>query len=263
MSRLRRAVWNGFQSPGRQLFGPRFALDYTRVAASAALRWGDTGPGTLDFLGYRIVHANRSHAVYLLHEIFVNAAYRFDTDEPSPLILDCGANIGMATLFFKSLHAGARILAFEPEPTTFTYLARNVQENALADTRVEQAAVGARAGVGRLFVAEGDAGSITASATPSDGAREVPTAVVRLAARIDEPVAFLKLDIEGGEWEVIDDLADSGALRLVRQAVIECHEPGGGPRTEALLGRLRDAGFEAAETPAAGGRAVMVAAVRR
>ena len=55
-------------------------------------------------------------------EIFRREQYRFETDAPAPFIVDCGANIGMATLYFKSLYPDATVLAFEPDPAAFACL---------------------------------------------------------------------------------------------------------------------------------------------
>src|SRR5438309_286226 len=60
-------------------------------------------------------------------EIFVPQVYRFTPTRPDPLIFDCGANIGMAVLYFKWMYPRSRIVAFEPEPATFELLKRNVE----------------------------------------------------------------------------------------------------------------------------------------
>jgi FkbM family methyltransferase len=46
-----------------------------------------------------------------------------------------GANIGMSVVFFKSLYADAEVLAFEPDPRTFSQLEENVQANRLKARR--------------------------------------------------------------------------------------------------------------------------------
>jgi len=54
----------------------------------------------------------------------------------APLIFDCGANIGLATLYFKNLYLGARIVAFEADPETAAVLRENVSANHLQDVSV-------------------------------------------------------------------------------------------------------------------------------
>jgi hypothetical protein len=48
-------------------------------------------------------------------EVFVKAEYFFRTSHDAPVIFDCGANIGLATLFFKRLYPKARVHAFEAD----------------------------------------------------------------------------------------------------------------------------------------------------
>lgn len=247
-----RALENAFFSPGRRLFGLRFSRDYLRFAWRAARKWGDTGPGAVSFLGHRLEYSNQSHALFLVHEIFVNGAYAFSSRNSRPFILDCGANIGAAVLFFKTVYPDARVIAFEPDPTTFARLARTIAANGLKDVRVEQAAVGEADGTAVFYYSQADPGGLTASVMPSWGgdARQ-QVRVVRLSSFVKEPVDFLKLDVEGAEYGVVEDLVDTGAIRFISEAVIEYHdldsEPDALPK---MLETLRGAGLEVTCTPA-------------
>src|SRR6516225_8876972 len=53
----------------------------------------------INFLGYTISFLGESQFRYLFDEIFMQTSYFFETDNPSPLIFDCGSNIGMSVLF--------------------------------------------------------------------------------------------------------------------------------------------------------------------
>ena len=225
VSRAVRAFRNAFFSPGQRLFGLRFSHDYLRFAWRAARNWGDIGPGAADFLGYRLEYSNQSHALFLIHEIFVNAAYLFDSPNPRPRILDCGANIGMAVLFFKAFRPDAEVVAFEPNPMAFARLVRTIDVNRLRGVQAENVAVADKDGTIALYSSPSDPGSLTGSIDPAWGGgagREVRA--VRLSARIREPIDFLKLDVEGAEYDVIRDLIDTDAIRWVREAAIEYHE---------------------------------------
>ena len=55
----------------------------------------------------------------------------FEALQPEdPVVLDVGANIGFTALTMSRLRPSARILAFEPSPSTFEFLKRNVNNNA-------------------------------------------------------------------------------------------------------------------------------------
>ena len=47
-------------------------------------------------MGFEIEHFNRETVQLLYREIFVRQYYHFVAQNTSPVILDCGANVGMA-----------------------------------------------------------------------------------------------------------------------------------------------------------------------
>src|SRR5262249_51895723 len=51
----------------------------------------------------------------LYSEFSARQSYRFASSRPDPVVYDCGANIGMATFYFKWLYPKAHIDAFEPD----------------------------------------------------------------------------------------------------------------------------------------------------
>lgn len=241
-----RAMRNAFASPGYSLFGLKFSRDYLRLAWRVSRSWGDTGPGSMNLLGYRVEYFNRSHALFLVHEIFVNAAYAFDSRNPHARVVDCGANIGMTLLFFKAFCPDAQVIAFEPDPFTFAQLVKTIEVNGLRDVQAGNAAVGDRDGIVAFFNSALDPGSLTASTDPAWGGNtRQEVRVVRLSTLLREPVDFLKLDVEGAEYEVVQDLIATGAIGWVLEAVIEYHElPAQSNGGRRLTSALEGAGFE-------------------
>jgi FkbM family methyltransferase len=233
------ALRNAFRSPGFSLFGARFARDYLRFALRASRSWGHTGPGTMTLLGARIDYPNQSHALFLVHEIFVQATYAFRSRSAAPLIVDCGANIGMATLFFKALFPAARVIAIEAEPNTCRWLRQTVERNGLQDVEIVPAAVLDRDGTVTLFTPGSDPGSMASSIRgESSQGGGVEVSAIRLSTLIREPVDLLKLDVEGAEYVVIRELVASGAIRWVREVVIEFHALAEEPDGPAALRQI-------------------------
>ena len=74
---------------------------------------------------------NREEFEALWRDIFEKEEYRVDLGKPDPYILDVGAHIGMATIYFKTLYPQAKILAFEPNPNTAKLLRLNIKANNL------------------------------------------------------------------------------------------------------------------------------------
>jgi len=174
--------------------------------------------------GFHVECFDYTSFVFLFEEIFLRRDYQFNAATERPLILDCGSNIGMATLYFKRLYPQARIVAFEPSPRTFATLARNVARNGLADVRLHNIALASFAGTAEFYEHEDFPGSGKNSLRPERaGRRSLPVEARPLSEFIRERVDFLKMDIEGAEEGVLQELASSGALRLIRQMVIEYH----------------------------------------
>lgn len=185
---------------------------------------------------------------YLFYEIFALQEYRFRTDSPTPLILDAGGNIGMATLFFKMLYPGAIVHTFEPGPRTFALLQANIRANHLSGVTAHNVALSDTDADMEFFTDAADSASMFASLRPERSvqwtdpahAERVQSSVrgARLSGFIDREVDFLKLDIEGAEAAVLRDLVESGTLRRIRAMVIEYHHHIT-PKDDALASFLR------------------------
>ncbi len=63
-----------------------------------------------------------------LNEIFVEEVYRFQSDTNTPLIIDCGSNIGLSIIYFKRLFPEAKIIGFEPDNEIFKILENNINQ---------------------------------------------------------------------------------------------------------------------------------------
>jgi FkbM family methyltransferase len=154
----------------------------------------------------------------------VNGTYSFATPNPAPRILDCGANIGMATLFFKALYPAASITAVEPAPETFERLQLNVASNHLRDVTLINAALAEREGSMVMHDHHCEPGSLIATTMGSaiGATRSVPA--ITLSSLLERSADFVKLDIEGAEYAVMREVVASGRTRQVRQLVLEFHD---------------------------------------
>jgi len=179
-------------------------------------------PGHIRLLDYDIEYADLLTFCPQFHEIFVKRALDFHTTRPSPRILDCGSNIGAATLFFKRAYPGARITAYDADPDLCAMTKRNLARNGAADVEVVQAALWTSNGT-VTFRAEGsDSGMIDGLPGVVD-AKGITVPSVRLRDVLErDHVDFLKLDIEGAECAVLEDCEP--VLDRVNAIVMDLHE---------------------------------------
>jgi FkbM family methyltransferase len=191
---------------------------------------------------------NLSRFIYLLTEIFLKQDYFFTSAKPDPVIIDCGSNIGVSILYFKRKYPRARVTGFEPDPAIFGFLQKNVAANKWSDVTLHNCALSDREGETELFCESNLAGSLRGSLRKDRTQQDVESKTVKtvlLSNYVRGDVDFLKIDIEGMEMAVIEDLEREGKLSRVREMAIEYHHhvPAGDDSLSRLLAILETNGF--------------------
>lgn len=202
-----------------------------RVVARYHLRRGG--------LPFYIRHATPD--VNTFEQMFDEGHYEF----PSPVAdalarvervraVDLGANIGMFGLWLRTRLPSAEIVAFEPDPDNAAVLERTAAENrAGADWQVVEAAAGPRDGEVSFL-----AGDFANSRIGEGGITVELRDVFPYLAAAD----FVKIDIEGAEWQLT---RDPRFAELRAAAVAFEYHPGDAddPHAEAVAA-LTAAGYE-------------------
>lgn len=140
----------------------------------------------------------------IFREVFMFEVYRLPARlRPAGVLVDLGANIGMASVWFARRYDIDRVVAVEPVPANAAILRKNLAANSIPN-QIVQSTVGPRRGEvsfstdqrpGEGHVVENGASDFTVGMITMD---DVLTDVAR-------PVALLKMDIEGGEGPLIHD----------------------------------------------------------
>jgi FkbM family methyltransferase len=117
-------------------------------------------------------------------------------------VLDIGANIGYYTLVFAKLVGNTgKVIAFEPDPTNFALLKRNIESNGYRNVKLVRKAVSDRTGTCTLYLSEKDPMDHRIYDF-HDGRRSIRVESVRLDDYLKEDVEtvdFVKMDIQGAE----------------------------------------------------------------
>lgn len=192
-------------------------------------------------LGEKVIIVDGPSFVHGYEEIFKSEIYKFSHDNDSPLIIDCGANIGLATLFFKHHFPNAKILAFEPDPHIFNVLSENVGNFSFKDIELHQKAVWINDD-GVNFVQEGGFSGRIPIESDRGIKIKVPSVDLSEVLKNYEEIDFLKIDIEGAEYEVI--MRINSQLKKVKHLFLEYHSKKDQPQTlHELLSILFLSGF--------------------
>jgi FkbM family methyltransferase len=197
--------------------------------------------GEISIAPYHLEYADAMSAWPQWDDIFVHRTLAFETNVHAPRIIDCGANIGLASLYYARQYPHATLTAIEADPTLAAMCERNLVRNGCMQVDVKAVAAWTANGETEFICEGADSGMVASlGSTVTGTARMVPT--VRLRDYLDATVDLLKIDIEGAELPVLEDCA--GLLHNVRAMAIDVHEFDPAHRqTGAILELLRRAGF--------------------
>ncbi len=199
--------------------------------------------------GVKGVARNRAD-LQVFHEIFVERFYSFEYPG-SFFVIDVGANLGLASLFFASEYQ-AEVVAYELVPSTVQMAQENLNLNPKLSSRIRLEAVGLADKDAEIEI-EVDAAirssnslyetNLTETRTKEtvqviDAGPAIQAAIEQAAGR----TLVLKLDAEGAEYEIFERMQALGLLSKVDVLFLEWHErTGKDPAT--LRDMLRQAGF--------------------
>ena len=173
---------------------------------------------------------------------------------PGDVYWDIGASIGLyACVLADAVGPTGQVVAFEPEARSHAKLLRNVALNELKNVNVQAVALGDASSRGVLQVSENTSSGTHSMYAPSNGASvqeiEVTTGdALRAALGLRVPTV-LKVDVEGGEEEVIRGLEHTLESPECRSLLCEVHfalleARGRGDAPSRIQSWLGDRGFK-------------------
>ena len=174
--------------------------------------------GVLKLNKYSIEYIDSLSFYYEYKDIFKKRIYYFGNKNKSPLIIDAGGYIGVSTLYFKSIYPDARIIVFEPDPNIFSVLSKNVKTNDLKGITLVNAGLGNKNTFGNFYPDGADGGSFHKTRNMKKNSK---IRLTKLSSYINRHVDLLKMNIEGAEGEVFEEIEDK--LHFVKEIILEYH----------------------------------------
>lgn len=204
----------------RQAFNGDATLPYIEVCTGDLVRRFYDVPGSQSLVPFA--------------EEFNNDIYGLSGLElrPGDVFIDVGANVGFVSIAVASRYPKARVIAFEPAPKTFEVFQRNLADNGIENVTAVNRAINADGRDLELLVMHGDSGAsnaFTSAAVVDRCQAENIGEIVRVEALTLDAVfdaydiercAFLKLDCEGAEYEI---LRMTDTLERIDQIAMELH----------------------------------------
>jgi FkbM family methyltransferase len=154
-------------------------------------------------------------------EPFLRDIFRYALPRLEGAVIDVGANLGQTLCKVKIVDRDRAYYAFEPNAACYAYLERLVLANEWPAVTVFPCGLSDRAGMVPLHTTEDSEVSGLSSFLPAAHSRLTRTKLaaafsyIELSRFVEPPVAFVKIDVEGGELEVL-----RGMSEMLRQ-----HEP--------------------------------------
>jgi FkbM family methyltransferase len=149
--------------------------------------------------------------------------------QPGMVMVDVGAHIGHYTVAAaQRVGPHGRVIAFEPDPVSFSYLAQNVAANGLSErVTMQNVAVSGQTGTANLYLGRRD--RVANSLIRSDAT--MPRSVVCDTIALDhyfqddpDPrVDMVKMDIEGGEYDALRGMVRLLAANPHLKLLVEFH----------------------------------------
>jgi len=183
----------------------------------------------------------RTSDVPLLTQVILLSQYDWKFPESPRVIVDAGANIGLASIFFANRYPGAKIISVEPAPSNLKLLRKNmapypnniIVAGALWKDNSRVQIVDPGGGEWGFQVEEG----------PSANGGVAALTLDRLMDQVGiDFVDLLKVDIEGAEKEVFE--TSSPWIKRVGTIAIELHDQLKVGCSRAFREATRDFGHE-------------------
>jgi len=151
-------------------------------------------------------------------ELFEKNIYDFNTKNNNPIIIDCGANMGLSVLYFAKKFPNAEIIAFEPDETVIPFIEKNIESYDLKNVKLYKKGVWTEETALTFYTDKGLGGRV-GKEYKNQSPKIIKT--VRLKKFLNRPIDMLKIDIEGPEYIILKDCKD--LLFNVNHIFIEYH----------------------------------------
>jgi len=157
------------------------------------------------------------------YQIYYYKGYDIDFDFEPKIIFDCGANVGLAAVYFKNKYPAARVIAVEPESSNFEILLKNTEK--YNDIECVKTGIWKKSTNLRIIDSgQGNWGFVTEE-TDHEGPDTIKAvAIGELMKQFNvDHIDILKIDIESSEKELFEENFEKW-LPKVKVVIIELHD---------------------------------------
>ena len=142
--------------------------------------------------------------------------------ENENIVFDIGANVGLHSYFIARTFPHTKVIAFEPLPDNHAYIKSTIERNKIKNIELVESAMSST--VGTVFFnksSNNSQGFITDEKTGLEvNVNTIDNFIITKKIKPD----FIKIDVEGAEWKVLEGFRQSIAA-ILPIMIIELHNP--------------------------------------
>lgn len=192
----------------------------------------------------------KTFLAYVLKEIHVDKIYDpFFIGKKDLVVVDCGANIGMTSLYFSQY--ASKVVSVEPTDAHFQCLSKMVEFNELKNVTPVKLAVGNRNGTQEFHHSKNSTMNSLSPLVNDTGEKEI-VETITLEDLFDQhginQVDFLKIDVEGTEMDLICSESFARVADRIKALSVEYHD-WSGRNPGQLVQTLEKHGFTVSTMP--------------
>lgn len=191
------------------------------------LKSNDTDSICLDNIDYPIKLRSGTSDIPTFHQIFTFRDYDINLNFNPKIIIDAGANIGLAAIYYANKYPAAKIISIEPEQSNYNLLKKNTQHyeniiplnNAISSVENQELAI--------VDNGYGNWGFMTEPLTDGDKSKIPNVKSITIDGIMNKYdykiIDIVKIDIEGYEKELFEKNTENW-LPNIRCLIIELHD---------------------------------------
>ena len=163
----------------------------------------------------------KSSDFLVFEEIFIDECYKISPCGEIKYIVDAGANIGLAALYFMWQFPNVKIICIEPESANFTLLKKNTQN--YSNVIRYKAGLWNKKGFLKITNSKDESWAfMVEEISIQEGNLRTVTIEDILAENPTDRIDIIKIDIEGSEKEVFEKNIDW--VEKTKYLIVEIHE---------------------------------------
>jgi len=203
------------------------------------------------------MHLKNVEDFQIIDEVHILNTYNFKLHKRC-CVIDIGMNVGFSTLYFARRDAVEQVHSFEPFGAPYLRAMENIALNPEISDKITTHNFGLSAETATNTVMYDDSTTIGASIRGNGGARGTTISLqtasgvltdIIYSAKAAGQAVVVKMDCEGSEFAILDDLASSGLLPQINIIMIEWHKWWSPDKTdETLIDHLLQSGFSVFNT---------------